>query len=62
MTSEQTTRTMDRTMGENGENATLVESSPYPFTKAAEAAIRAKNKNKALHQAALFMEEADSMT
>ena len=62
MTSEQTTKTMDRTMGENGENATLVESSPNPFTKAAEAAIRAKNKKKALHQAALFMEEADSMT
>ena len=44
--------------GMEGGNATLVESSPNPFTKAAEAANRSKNKKKALQQATLFMEEA----
>ena len=55
-----TTTTMELERGDKGEKegATIVELSPNPFSKAAAAAQRLKNKKKALHQANLFIEEA----
>lgn len=46
MTTAPRKTTMDKVMGKEGRNATLVESSPNPFMKAAEVAIRSKNKKK----------------
>ena len=59
MTTAATESTGDVVMGgEDQRVAAIVESSPNPFSKAAEAANRLRNKKKALQQAKLFMDEA----
>ena len=60
MAAASTTVAMELVYIEGGqkEGATIVESSPNPFSKAAAAAQRLENKKKALQQANLFIKEA----